>query len=305
MTGTPSGSQWELRRGEQVVEIAEVGAGLRSYTAGSRPVIDGYPTSQMCTGARGHSLIPWPNRIKSGKYTWDGVDRQLDLTEPATRGAIHGLTRWASWQVVEHGDDHASFRHILYNCPGWSWVLDCRIDYSLNDKGLTVRTMATNIGEGTCPYGTGAHPYLTVGTETINPALATVPGDIYLPVDDRGIPTGRQTVEGTEYDLRTAAELGTREIDVTYTNLARDADGRVRVRLSMREGATVALWADEAYPYLEIFTGDALPEPGRRRTGLGVEPMTCAPNAFNSGEGLITLEPGQSHSAAWGIEPYA
>ncbi|WP_111719271.1 aldose 1-epimerase family protein [Homoserinimonas sp. OAct 916] len=305
MTGMPSGNQWELRRGEQVVEIAEVGAGLRSYTAGSRRVIDGYPVSQMCTGARGHSLIPWPNRIKSGKYTWDGVDRQLDLTEPATCGAIHGLTRWASWQVVEHGDDHASFRHILYNCPGWSWVLDCRIDYSLNDTGLTVRTTATNIGEGTCPYGTGAHPYLTVGTETINPALATVPGDIYLPVDDKGIPTGRQTVEGTEYDLRSASELGTREIDVTYTNLTRDADGRARVRLSTREGVSVALWVDDAYPYLEIFTGDALPEPGRRRTGLGVEPMTCAPNAFNSGEGLITLKPGQSHSATWGIEPYA
>lgn len=305
MTETPSGSQWELHRGEQVVQITEVGAGLRSYTDGSRPVIDGYSKSQMCTGARGHSLIPWPNRIKGGKYTWDGVEHQLDLTEPEANGAIHGLTRWASWQAVDQGKDHASFHHILYNCPGWSWVLECQIDYVLDDTGLTVRTTATNIGEGRCPYGTGAHPYLTVGTETIDPALATVPGDVYLPVDAQGIPTGRQSVEGTEYDLRTAAELGSRRIDVSYTDLTRDADGRARVRLSTRQGSAVALWVDEAYPYLEIFTGDALPEPDRRRTGLGVEPMTCAPNAFNSGNGLITLEPGQSHSAAWGIEPYA
>ena len=61
---------------------------------------------------------------------------------------------------------------------------------------------------------------------------------------------------------------------------------------------------DAAYPYLQIFTGDTLPQPERRRTGLAVEPMTCAPDAFNSGEGLITLEPGQSHTAQWGINPH-
>ena len=65
----------------------------------------------------------------------------------------------------------------------------------------------------------------------------------------------------------------------------------------------VELWVDGSYPYLEIFTGDTLPQPNRRRTGLGVEPMTCAPDAFNSGEGLITLEAGQSHTGEWGITP--
>ena len=29
--------------------------------------------------------------------------------------------------------------------------------------------------------------------------------------------------------------------------------------------------------------------------------MTCAPNAFSSGDGLVLLEPGESHVAAWGI----
>ena len=66
-------------------------------------------------------------------------------------------------------------------------------------------------------------------------------------------------------------------------------------------GATVALWCDESYPYLMIFTGDALPDADRRRTGLAVEPMTCAPDAFRSGDGLVVLEPGTSASGAWGI----
>ncbi|MEO7123466.1 MAG: aldose 1-epimerase family protein, partial [Lacisediminihabitans sp.] len=305
MATVPSGIQHELRHGDQTVFITEVGAGLRSYTAGARSIIDGYTKTEMCTGARGHTLIPWPNRIKAGSYEWAGEVRQLDLTEPEVDGAIHGLTRWASWDVIERGENHASFGYTLYACPGWSWVLECRIDYALDNSGLSVRTTATNIGNEACPYGTGAHPYLTVGTETIDWAHAHVPGSVYLPVDDVGIPTGRESVEGTHYDLRTPQELGARKIDVTYADLRRDSDGRARVTLSLLDGPAVSLWTDKAYPYLEIFTGDALPQPDRRRTGLGVEPMTCVPNAFNSGEGLITLEPGESHSASWGIEPHA
>lgn len=305
VTGTaPSGTQYLMHHGQQTVAVTEIGAGLRSYTVGSRAVIDGYTQSEVSTGARGQMLIPWPNRIRSGRYQWQGATRQLDLTEPAFDGAIHGLTRWASWQLVDQDDSHASFAHTLYACPGWSGILDCRIDYDLGDNGLRVRTTATNVGPDGCPYGTGAHPYLQVGTTTIDPAHARVPGSIYLPVDDVGIPTSREPVDGTHYDLRREQALGTRRIDVTYTDLARDEDGLARVHLSAIDGPSVALWADAAYPYFEIFTGDTLAAPNRRRTGLGVEPMTCAPDAFNSGDGLIILEPGQTHSATWGIDPF-
>lgn len=301
----PSGIQHELRHGEQRVVITEVGAGIRAYTLGSRAILDGYDDTEMCTGARGQALIPWPNRIKSGRYTWNGVAQQLDLTEPSKHGAIHGLTRWASWTLIEREDHRASLGYTLHACPGWPWALDCRIDYSLDERGLTVRTTATNAGTDACPWGDGAHPYLTVGTPTIDKAHAKVPGSVYLPVDGNGIPTGRESVWNTDYDLRSDTLIGTRKIDVTYTDLHRDDDGRARVRLSLPDGPAVSLWLDEAYPYLEIFTGDELPKPERRRTGLGVEPMTCAPNAFNSGEGLIVLQPGESHTASWGIEPSA
>jgi aldose 1-epimerase len=37
--------------------------------------------------------------------------------------------------------------------------------------------------------------------------------------------------------------------------------------------------------------------------GLAVEPMTCPPNALRSGESLITLGPGESHTAVGGLSP--
>lgn len=303
MNTAPSGSQYELRRGGFVVAITEVGAGLRSFTADGRQLIDGYLSNERCTGVRGHSLIPWPNRIKSGKYRWNDVDYQLDITEPSAGNAIHGLTRWASWNLVERDDEHAIFQYTLYPRDGWDWVYDCTIEYVLDDAGLTVRTSAMNLSDNAGPYGTGAHPYLTAGTQTIDSAHVTVPGSTYLAVDGTGIPTGNVPVEGTIYDLRSPTELGERKIDVAYTGLARDADGRAGVRLSAPNGDAVSLWSNEAYPFLQLYTGDTLPELGRRRAGLAVEPMTCAPDAFNSGNGLITLEPGEAHHAEWGIQP--
>ena len=65
----------------------------------------------------------------------------------------------------------------------------------------------------------------------------------------------------------------------------------------------MTLWAEAAaFPYLMVFSGDTL-APDRRRRGLAVEPMTCPPNAFRSGDGLIVLDPGQSWSGSWGITP--
>ena len=282
--------------------ITEVGATLRTFTSGDRAVLDGWEADEACAGGRGQTLIPWPNRIRGGRYRWRERTYQLDLTEPEVRGAIHGLTRWAPWRVVERSAAHVRLRYVQHACPGWPFVLGAEIDYRLEPTGLTVRTTATNLGTEDCPYGTGAHPYLHAGTPSIDAARVVAPAGRYLPVDEVGIPTGTETVEGTPYDLRRSSQIGDRRLDTAYTDLERDADGRARVRLIRDDGSEITLWLDEAYAYLQLFTGDTLPDVERRRTGLAVEPMTCPPDAFNSGDGLVTLRPGESHTATWGID---
>jgi aldose 1-epimerase len=62
----------------------------------------------------------------------------------------------------------------------------------------------------------------------------------------------------------------------------------------------VTVWADDAWPYVQLFSGDL---PDIQRRGFAVEPMTCPPNAFNTGEGLLRLEPGEAFAGTWGIRP--
>jgi aldose 1-epimerase len=176
-----------------------------------------------------------------------------------------------------------------------------RVTYAIGADGLTVTTTGTNVGAAACPYGTGAHPYLTVGTPTVDSAVVRLPAGRWFQTDDRGIPTGSSPVEGSPYDLRTPQQLGDRVLDTAYADLDRDDDGRWRVRMAAPgDDTAVELWADAEYRYAQLFTGDGLPAHERRR-GLAVEPMTCPPNAFVTGEGVVRLEPGESHTARWGI----
>ncbi len=109
-------------------------------------------------------------------------------------------------------------------------------------------------------------------------------------------------MDGTPYDFRTPRPLGDVAIDYACTDLDRDGDGRATVVLEAPDGSRrVEVWLDEHYPYVEIFTGDALPHEHRRRQGLGIEPMTCPPDAFRTGQDLIRLSPGQSVTTRWGI----
>jgi len=186
--------------------------------------------------------------------------------------------------------------------PGYPFALSLGIEYALTAAGLTVTTTARNLGAEPCPYGSGQHPYLTLGTPTIDTLRLQVPGRVVVFSDDRGLPVGSQPVDGTEYDFRAARSIGGIVLDNAYTELERGADGRARVLLDDPDaGAGVTLWLDESYPWLMVFTGDPLPDVDRR--SIAIEPMTCPPNAFRTGESLIRLEPGESTVSAWGIEP--
>lgn len=300
----PTGRQWQIARGAARVVVVEVGGALRSYTVGDRPVLDGYPVEEMCNGARGQSLLPWPNRLQDGRYEWRGEQQQTPLTEPEQGNAIHGCVRWANWVPAEVAEDHVVLTHLLHPQPGYPFTLALTLDYSLGADGLTVRTSATNVGAAAAPYGAGAHPYLTVGTEVIDECTLRLPGRSVMPTDDRGIPTAAQPVAGTRYDFTTARLIGGAVVDYAFSDLVREDDGLARVVLTGPGGEpTVTLWLDAGYRYLEIFTGDTLPLVDRRRRGLGVEPMTCAPNAFRTGLGLLTLEPGEQVTTSWGITP--
>jgi aldose 1-epimerase len=298
----PSGQQFEISFRDQRAVVVEVGGGLRTYSAGGRELLDGYELHERATSGRGQVLVPWPNRIQDGSYEFDGRGHQLPLTEPEQGNAIHGLVRWAAWHVRERASDRIVMEHVVHPQPGYPFTLGLGIEYTLSEAGLSVCTTAGNLGVDACPYGCGQHPYLTLGTTAVDSVELRAPGGRVITSDERGLPTGSELVDGSEYDFRTGRTIGATKLDNAFTDLRRDEDGRARVALrDPDDGGAVTLWMDESYGYCMLFTGDTRPDVNRR--SLAVEPMTCPPNAFRTGDSVIRLEPGESTSSAWGITP--
>ena len=299
MSAAPTGEQHEISSGAYRAIITEVGATLRSFSVDGRDVVRGFGLDEMSKAGRGQNLIPWPNRIRDGRYSFGGVTQQLALSEPARHNASHGLARYVPWVLVDKKMDAVSNRVRIHPQPGWPGTLEATITHQVGEAGLTVTVEATNVGSTELPFGYGAHPYLTVGESTVDEVALTVPAASYLEVDDeRLLPLKVSPVAGTAYDLREGRVLGSMSLDTAMTDLARDSDGRWRVRLLLRD-RYAELWGDEMMRWTQVFTGGP-----NRDWSIAVEPMTCGPDSFNAGpthSDMKVLAPGETFVGRWGI----
>jgi aldose 1-epimerase len=304
MTIPLTGTQYEIEAGDYRATVTELGAGLRELEHAGTPLLTTYDPDQLPPAGSGQLLSPWPNRVDGGRYSFEGTEHQLALSEPATGNAIHGLTRWIPWTRTAHDRTEVTLRSMPHGAQGYPFAVQVDVTYRLEtESGLHVTVTASNKGSHPAPWGVGHHPYLTVPTPTVDDCELTLPAGQRLPADERGIPSGPPAdVTGTEFDFRTARKIGETQLDHAFTGLRREPDGLAWVRLSAG-AATMGLWADEGYRWLQVFTGDAL-EPARRRTALAVEPMTCPPNAFVSGDDLLVLQPRETVTCRWGIRTF-
>jgi len=299
-----TGGQYELSAGDYRAVITELGAGLRELSRGGTPVVFGYEPDELPPGAAGQLLTPWPNRVDHGRYHFGGADYQLDLSEVGNGNAIHGLTRLAAWAPVRHEPDSVVLTHRPHGYAGYPFCLEIDTGYRLTpDAGLHVTVSATNRGTRAAPYGFGQHPYLTAGASALDDWELTLPATQWLPVDQRGIPSGLvRHIDGAVCDFRSARAIGSPPLDHALTGLTRESDGRAWAHLRSAE-AQVSLWAGPNCPWLQVFTSDTL-HGDRHRKAVAIEPMSCPPNAFVTGDSLIVLAPDENVTHHWGIQAH-
>lgn len=304
-----SGTQHALRAGDYEAVVASVGATLRSLTFRGRDLVVPFDADEVRPSYRGATLAPWPNRVVDGRYSFGGAEYRLALTEPARGHALHGLAGWLDFECVDKGPDHVTLAAVVQPQTSYPWRIEVRTTFSLGPDGITQTVTARNDSAEAAPWGTGPHPYLVAGAGLVDDWTLELPADEVLAVtDDRLIPTELVAVDAQDpdrFDFRSPRPIGSVEIDHAYSGLVRDAAGVATVRVTVAGGSGVEMTWDAACPWVQIHTADK-PDPSLSRLGLAVEPMTCAPDAFNDGNyafdtGLISLEPGAEATASWRI----
>ena len=291
----------EVTAGDARLAVDLRGGGPRELVVGGWHVLDGYASGTVPAARRGGVLVPWPNRLRGGRWHWRGKDLQLDVVSEQSPNAVHGLVTAQPWTVLAATDGAVTVGTVVEPRAGYPFRLAAAIDYGLTPEWLSVTVRVRNAGTADAPVGVGMHPYFSAAGGPVADLPEGVLDDheLSLPartamVTDGGLPTGQQRpFDGA------VGRIGDRVIDVPLTDLARDADGWARVTLRGPAGS-VEIAVDEAWPWLQVFSADTLPA-GQRRRSLAVEPMTCPPNALADGVDLVVLAPGESWSGSWTV----
>ena len=288
----PFGEQYTITHGEYEATIYSLGATLRGFTLRSAPIIWTANEGSVPVGSAGQVLAPWPNRLEDGRYIFDGLSGVVPLDEPLRNNAIHGLVRWLFWEEEYAERDCVKLRCLLAPQPAYPFPISLSVTYALGEHGLTVRAEASSQGLRPAPFGIGFHPYFLGGNGGLNDARLVVPATQHYVLDERGLPVAKSEIEERLVSLTSEPGLALSGIrlDDCFSGLIRPASGLAVLRFFPGEGpiAEVMLRLGAEFDYVMCYTGDTLSSADQRRA-IAIEPMTCAPNAFVTGDGLQEL----------------
>ncbi len=241
-------------------------------------------------------LFPFPNRLRDGKYDWNGKQYQFPLSAPDRPFAIHGFGRRAPFKAVrvQLRSNRASItcrytydgHHDYYPFP---FILD--LTFTLHPKHrLEITVQVYNHGEQVIPFGFGWHPYFTVA-EKVSETVVQLPASQMVEVDAQAmLPTGNKTA----YNLFDAARpMQDTKLDNCF-HLTGDQAKNAVIHLAGPNGTLECLQETGKFPYFQVFTPPHF-------EAIAVEPMSCNVDAFNNHEGLWKVAPGEKAKGRFGL----
>lgn len=308
----PSGEQITLHSGDWEATVVSVGAGLRGVKWRGVEIVEGYGREEMAPHSSGQLLAPWPNRLRDGRYTFQGQESLLPINERSTSSAIHGLIRWLPFNVVAVGESRCVMQLRLFPSTGYPFCIDITVTYELFGVGhpqegfnLSIETRTPNGAHGheQAPFGMGQHPYFCApsGANDFSLSLAATK---HYDNTDHGIPTGPISALNSASDLSMWAQLGQRQLDDCYSGFHKGTHGSDRPHAVLRDATwpgDVGLWLSPHTDYIMVYTRRS---PDGTTDAVAVEPMSCAPDAFNNGDGLAVIDPTTPHLFGWHLRPY-
>ena len=294
-------SRMIISMGEYEANIRLDGGGLSKLTYRNRNLVEPYSSETSAKYFGGALLAPWPNRVRDGHYKIGETEYQLPINERNRNNALHGLIDNLEWFVHTRSDSELELETTLEESAAYPSSLQMKVRYRLSERGLEWRLGAKNIGEKQVPYGASIHPYLVADSGTkVNDWFLQLPAEEVLKVElERLLPIELRRVDREELDFREKSLIDAREIDHAFKVAESPSERKIEVTGPTGEGVRICF--DSASRWIQIHTADRDGD-SSGRSCLAVEPMSCPPDAFNSGTDLVMLSPGEEHLMNWSIE---
>ncbi len=244
---------------------------------------------------RGAKLSPFPNRVNHGVYVFQGKKYFLDRRDD--QHALHGLLWNYPLHVKEELIDHDGALLVLgqeykKEFHGFPFEYRIEIEYRLDYDGFSCITRIFNTSLKAIPMGDGWHPYLKLGS-SIDSLLLQIPSHHQLEIDHTMIPTGKYI---KNFTFRLPTPIAEKPLDHCFQL---DPVDRIveTMLIDQQKNLSLVVWQQtglKGYNFIQVYT-----PPDRK--SIAIEPMSCAPDAFNNKKGLLILNPEEEVEFLFGI----
>ncbi len=260
-------------------------------------VVQGYQNadelrSELNKQFRSVKLWPFPNRVYGAKYNYEGKSYDLPLNFPQEGNSIHGFLYEASFRVVEVAES-SEFASLLItheypgDLAGFPFPAKVKVLYTFDvNQKLKIDTLVMNTGQQTMPMGDGWHAYFSTGKPIDELQLRFNPLSLFDSEDMTKMQGYEQFKKIGNQSWDHCFELDSSEN--SHELILRDTQLGIDIKIEQGTGT-------QAYNYLQIYTP---PD----RESIAIEPMSCPPDAFNHGIGLINLEPEEKITFTYSIQ---
>jgi aldose 1-epimerase len=227
-------------------------------------------------------LSPWVNRVRNGNYSFEGRNYQLPINEPNLGNAIHGLLARKPFELCQDNSKATlSYRYTAEE-KAYPFPFEMRLTYSFTEENIfQLCFTAKNTGEGNLPFACGWHPYFNLTEGNLADWSIRFDSVSKFHSDSQMIPLREEN-----YDARAGVNLGEEVLDNVFRLKSKEKHITQLYNKSKKE----SLYFEQSsidFPFLVVFA----PE---NSNCVAIEPMSANTDAFNTGDGLRILAPGES-----------
>lgn len=269
----------EISSGDSRAVIMLKGAYVRSITLNGTDLLKESHDGKDTHGGMA-MLLPFANRVRDARFVWDKRTYQL----PKNNGehSIHGLTRDVDWIVKHRGKESVSLWYKI-DSGEYPVALFLKVTYTVSDTAFRVDIEASNEGQVPAPFMAGMHPYFLFDGEWKLRGQSNI---LRLNYKDKYFPDGSFVPYNPEKIGSSAGE--------TYDDTFIAGDSIILVT-----GDRKVMVRNIRMPFLVVYSGEYA-----QGKSVALEPMTGAPDSFNNGIGLVTIDPGESFNCSAIFEIY-
>lgn len=283
-------------QGDEMTIVPDCGANLLDLKFGGVSVLDGFQTPEaLAAGDWGRSivLVPFPNRLRDGKYSFEGKNYQFSINNADTNNAIHGLGMQAPMQIATIETTEAAATLVCKwqydgSDAAYPFPFLFQIAFILRGGALDMKMSITNNGTHAIPAGLGWHPYFRIAEKSDMVSLKMPEADM-IEIDERMLPTGIKKPFDTYKNMTL---IGNDTLDNGFLITEKGTTATTTIEAA---AGKLSFWQQlDTARFVQVFTPP-------HRQSIAIEPMTCNIDAFNNNDGLVILEPNNTLDCVFGM----